>query len=428
MRKPNEQRGSMSLEATSQAVLVAVLMIFTIQTVRAQVFTVVHHFNGFPNDGAFPLTNLVQDTAGNLYGTTSQAGTFGGGTVFKLDPTGKKTVLFNFFKDTRLDAGFHPFAGLTLDAAGNLYGTTVTGGDHTCDPPFGCGTVFKLDPTGRLTVLHRFHGLDGDQPFAGLVLDAAGNLYGTTAGGGVSTFCNGFIGCGVVFKLDTTGKLSVLHGFTNSPDGATPAADLVLDTVGNLYGTTGRGGDSDCRCGTIFKIDATGAETILHTFRGFVGEGIGPDGGLVLDATTGSLYGTTSGTSQIGGSGPGTIFVLQSGTLSVLHQFTKSEGSPGGDLVLDKAGNLYGTTVDGGFLTCKRTSGFGCGTVFKWSPLTGLAELYRFTATSDGYFPEAGLFRDAAGNLYGTTFRGGFFDDECGTSDVGCGVVFKITP
>jgi uncharacterized repeat protein (TIGR03803 family) len=237
--------------------------------------------------------------------------------------------------------GANPIAGLVPDAAGNLYGTTSAGGviGGTCKILGGCGVVFKLDTSGTETVLYRFTGLaDGTYPLAGLVLDAAGNLYGTTSGGGVvAGTCNG---CGVVFKLDTAGTETVLHSFTGSPDGDSPRAGLVRDAAGNLYGTTLGGGTSNL--GTVFKLDPAGTETVLHSFSG--PDGSAPTAGLVLDAA-GNLYGTTSGTA----------FKLDTtGIMTLLHTFTGSSDGAGplGGLVLDAAGNLYGTAPNGGALNC----------------------------------------------------------------------------
>jgi uncharacterized repeat protein (TIGR03803 family) len=251
-------------------------------------FTVLYSFNG-GTDGAQPHAGLVRDAAGNLYGTTIRGG--GGsnlGTVFKLDTTGAETVLYSF---TGFPDGAKPRAGLVLDAAGNLYGTTYHGGASDL------GTVFRLDTTGAETVLHSFSGRDGQNPYAGLVRDAAGNFYGTTQNGG------GDFAAGTVFKLDTTGKETVLHSFTGGSDGANPYAGLIRDAAGNFYATTFTGGAYGF--GTVFKLDATGNETVLYSFTG------GADGGhsragLIRDAA-GNLYGTTG----LGGAfSLGTVFKL----------------------------------------------------------------------------------------------------------------------
>ena len=189
------------------------------------------------------------DKEGNLYGTAAYGGSFGQGTVFKMDASGNETTLYSFMN---LPDGANPLAGLVIDGGGHLYGTTANGGDLNCTSfsgVDGCGIVFKLNPTGKETVLHTFTGPDGAFPFAGLVMDQAGNLYGDAGGGGDFTCGPGF-GCGIVFKLNPTGKETVLHTFTG-PDGAFPMASL-MESGGNLYGTASGGGASGD--GTVFKL------------------------------------------------------------------------------------------------------------------------------------------------------------------------------
>jgi uncharacterized repeat protein (TIGR03803 family) len=322
--------------------------------------TVLYSFTGTGGDGGNPFAGLVRDAAGNLYGTTFHGGASGAGTVFNLDNTGKETVLYSF---TGLPDGEGPHAGLLRDAAGNLYGTTEEGGSGACSFggfDYGCGTVFMLDTAGKETVLYSFSGTGGDGavPYAGLVRDAAGNLYGTTSGGGASSE-------GTVFKLDTTGKETVLHSFTGTGrDGTYPYAPLIRDSKGNLYGTTYGGGASGA--GMVFKLDSAGKETVLYSFTGTGGDGAGPMVGLVQDAK-GNLYGTT----RYGGSfhgvcyqsgGCGVVFMLdKGGKETVLHKFAGSDGlQPLAGLVRDAKGNFYGTTSEGG------ASGFG--TVFELTP------------------------------------------------------------
>jgi uncharacterized repeat protein (TIGR03803 family) len=299
------------------------------------------------------------------------------------------TILYSF---TGGADGAGPFAGLIRDAAGNLYGTTKAGGDLACK----CGTVFKLDTTGKETVLHSFtNNPDGAYPSAGLIRGPGGNLYGTTERGGA-------VGFGTVFKLTLpTGEESVLHSFTGGADGRFVEAGLVRDAAGNLYGTTFRGAP---RFGAVFKVDAAGNETVLHSFTGQP-DGETPNAALVRD-TAGNLYGTTIGG---GTSNLGTVFKLgTTGTYKVLHSFTG--GADGRDpfaaLVLDAAGNLYGTTYYGG--SAVACSGYGCGTVFKVDRTGQETVLYTFKGATDGKNPWAGLVRDAAGNLYGTNVGGGF--------------------
>jgi len=292
-------------------------------------------------DGGNPQADLIRDTANNLFGTTAGGGAHNYGTVFEVSVGGVETVLHSF-TGTGGD-GAYPFAGLVRDATGNLYSTTVGGGIHSA------GTVFKVDKAGTETVLYSFTGgVDGLNPFAGLVLDAAGNLYGTTKYGGTS-------GAGTVFKVDTTGKETVLHNFLGGADGQYPSAGLVLDAAGNLYSTTVGGGTSGD--GTVYKVDPTGKHTVLHSFRGGA-DGAYPYAGLIQDAV-GNLYGTTS---YGGASDAGTVYkVYLKGKETILYSFKGGANgiSPQADLVKDEAGDLYGTTKYGG--------AFGAGMVFELS-------------------------------------------------------------
>jgi len=300
--------------------------------------TVLYSFTG-GSDGKWPYASVIRDRAGNLYGTTHSGGDYGNGTVFKLDASGNETVLHSFAGGSD---GSVPLAGLIMDKAGNLFGTTYVGGTYNS------GTAFKLDPSGNETVLYTFTGgSDGGGPYAGsLIMDAAGNLYGTTSSGGA-------YGLGTVFKLDTFGFETVLHSF-NGSNGALLYSGLVMDAEGNLYGTTFGGGSTNC-CGTVFKLDTAGQETVLHTFTGVGGDGVFPLAGLVRDRL-GNLYGTTSGGGAYGG---GIVFKLdRSGYETVLHSFTGNGlAYANGDLLRDRLGNLYGTTFYGG--------DSGDGTVFK---------------------------------------------------------------
>jgi uncharacterized repeat protein (TIGR03803 family) len=380
---------------------------------QGQTFTVLYSFMGGP-DGRFP-SGVVRDNAGNLYGTTSSGGAFTYyGTVFKLDTTGNETVLYSF---TGGADGAQPEAGVIEDAAGNLYGTTVFGGD------LNLGTVFKLDNTGKETVLHSFTGgADGAQPVTGVILDKAGDLYGTTPFGGTDT-C--FDGCGTVFKLDKTGKETVLYSFMDGADGSVPEAGLVRDAAGNLYGTTSFGGTDTCfdGCGTVFKLDKTGKETVLYSFTGGA-DGAQPYAGVILDKA-GNLYGTTDGGGDLS---LGTVFKLnRAGKKTVLYSFTGAPDglSPLAGVIGDAAANLYGTTALGGIVTCD--GDIGCGTVFKRDKTGNETVLYAFTGGADGKLPAAPLIRDAAGNLYGAAEYGGNVSGSCSVGG-GCGVVFKIAP
>jgi len=226
--------------------------------------------------GAYP-SGVIQDSKGNLYGTTYVDGAYYAGTVFKLSKAGKETVLYNFCAQSGCADGEQPWAGVIRDAQGNFYGTTTNGGAS------GAGTVFKLSKTSKETVLYSFTGGSGGAtPYAGLILDAKGNLYGTTYNGGAS-------GVGTVFKLSKTGKETVLYSFTGGTDGASPYAGLILDAKGNLYGTTFYGGAYGA--GTVFKLSKTGKETVLHSFTGGT-DGKNPYADLIQDPK-GNLYGTT---------------------------------------------------------------------------------------------------------------------------------------
>ena len=198
-------------------------------------YRVLYEFTGGA-DGKWPRAGLIQDQQGNLYGTTWYGGSFDFGTVFKLEPSGKLTVLHSF---DGVD-GMWPIAALVQDAAGSLYGTTTNGGTPERGGCLhGCGTVFKIDASGKYSVLYAFTGgADGGQPQATVILDGEGNLYGTTPGGGTSGYCDEYNGCGVVFKLDQHGQESVLYTFTGKTDGATPSGGLVSDSVGSVYGVT----------------------------------------------------------------------------------------------------------------------------------------------------------------------------------------------
>jgi uncharacterized repeat protein (TIGR03803 family) len=326
--------------------------------------TTLHVFHGAPTDGVTPQEGLIRDAAGNIYGATFSGGAHGFGILYKLDVTGSETVLYQF---TGGADGAFPEVGFQ-DVAGNLYGTTGFNGQFVkCS--HDCGTVFKLDATGNLTTLYTFSGLDGDTPSTGpLIVDAAGNLYGTTAYGGSAPTCIHPLGCGTVFKLDPSGMLTTLHAFVgHEVEGEVPTGRLSRDEAGNLYGTTiGGGGDLG---GTVFKVDANGQMTTLHAFVSAPGGedgndpgGQNPQGGVLLGAT-GNLYGTT----QAGGvSEWGVLFEMnaESGQETVLNSFTQAGGGgPQGPLVLDSAGNLYGTGAVGGDLTCQPPA--GCGIVFK---------------------------------------------------------------
>ena len=316
---------------TLELAIMFLATVITTQLAQAQTFTILYSFtNGA--DGGQPYSSLVRDSAGNLYGTTAVGGAAGFGTVFKMGKTGKETVLYSFSGGAD---GANPWAGLTWGPKGHLYGTTEGGGTA------GFGTVFKITKTGKKTVLHNFTGTAGDgaYPFSLLVWDTAGKLYGTTYKGGAS-------GNGTVFKMTKTGKLTVLYSFKGASDGENPYDGVVLDPAGNLYGTTF--GAFGIDYGTVFKLNTAHKEKVLHNFTGGADGGYPYYGGLVRDAA-GNLYGTTSfgGAHQYFG----TVFkVSKTGQQTVLYSFTGQAdgGQPNASVILDSAGNLYGTTVGGG--------------------------------------------------------------------------------
>ena len=284
-----EQRCKRTLAGLSQAAnLLALMLLFAVvltvtQAASARTFRLLYQFRS-GRDGSSPYSNLILDPQGNLYGTTMIDGAYSYGTVFKVSPEGKETVLHSF-TGTGGD-GANPVAPLIRDAAGNIYGTTEYGGlfGYACGPN-GCGTVFKVDPGGKETVLYRFTGVAGDgmNPEQGLVRDSEGNIYGTTfQGGSYDTNGNSW---GTVFKIDPAGEETVLHSFNPYlppyDDGAWPlGGSLVRDGAGNLYGTTYIGGLGSL--GTVFKLDPHRQVSILYSFAGS-GDGRFPYGSLARD-------------------------------------------------------------------------------------------------------------------------------------------------
>ena len=365
---------------------------------QARTLTVLHTFGNI-NDGANPQAGLIRDPGGNFYGVTTAGGTHNLGTVFKLDSGGTETVLYSFSGGTD---GRYPIGGLIRDGAGNLYGTTVGGAPG--GPGFG--TVFKLDSAGHETTLYTFTGgTDGASPSGTLLRDASGNLYGTTQNGGIN--CGN--GCGTVFKVDPAGHETVLYSFTGGTDGSNPVVGVIRDAAGNFYGTASAGGDlSACTipgvpsgCGVVFKLDGTGSFSVLYTFSGGA-DGGNPASPLLLDAA-GNLYGTAArGGLTACQFGCGTLFKLDtSETLTVLYSFpgTTDANTPTGPLLRDSAGFIWGTTTGGGRVSL--------GTVYRVDAAGHAIKLHSFTAGSDGGSPYGGVIRDAAGNFYGTAIGGG---------------------
>jgi uncharacterized repeat protein (TIGR03803 family) len=411
--------------------------------------TVLYSFSGTGTnpDGARPMAGLVAGPDGNLYGTTSEGGNSicTCGAVFRLTPpaqgqtTWTETVVYSF--QGYPNDGQAPFATLLFDQAGNLYGTTLLGGAAQS------GTIFMIQgATGfnpSETILYQFAGptADGQFPYAGLTLDAAGALYGTTALGGVKNQ-------GMVFKF-SGGALSVLHSFAGGKDGGQPFGGVIFDANGNLFGTTSSDGSSGWSGGTVFRLASNGTETVLHRFTDVIiggGRGDPFDGGIPIGNVTLDAVGNIYGTTEIGGSGNITGESTNAGTVyklaapkpdgskwkeTLLHSFNGNTGNPNttdganpmGGLLMDAAGNLYGTTIAGGEADSE------AGTLFKLTPGKSgksawtFSTLYSFGGYPDGGGPIGNLIADVQGNLYGATSYG-----TTSPNSAQVGTVFRLTP
>ncbi|MBZ5570821.1 MAG: hypothetical protein LAO09_02950 [Acidobacteriia bacterium] len=411
---------------------------------QGQTYTVLHTFSG--PDGARPAEGVTFDAAGNMYGVTSKGGTFNRGAVYELSPGGggtwTETVLYSFGAKNR--DGTTPTGGLVFDTAGNIYGTTQHGG------AVNLGTVFQLSPGGGGTwvekVLHNFgQGTDGALPMAGLSMDSAGNLFGTTNNGGTYQNCDvPATSCGTVFELSPNGgggwTYSVIHNFQGQTnDGYFPKAAVTPDGLGNLYGTASYGGPY--AGGIVFKLVPSGNQwkwKLVHPYGdppGHLGAGQlpppgGPEGyypyaGMVFDPA-GNMWSTT----VTGGAHNGTIVTfVPNGNGGWIQYHPAGLGFNGyglypvGNLTPDAAGNIYGTTLKGGSA--------GNGTIFVVKPVPkGWKQtvLYNFAGGTDGGYSDATLVADQDGNLYGTTWYGGD-TGHCTTNQPipGCGVVFKLS-
>jgi uncharacterized repeat protein (TIGR03803 family) len=403
-----------------------------------------YHFKA-GSDGLNPQAGVTFDSAGNLFGTTYQGGginscSLGCGAVFELKPKGggkwSESLPHSF---SSMNNGVDPGGPVVFDSAGNLFGTTIAGGNDG-------GTVFKLIRKGggwQYDLVYRFRLYnskhpDGEQPTGGLVIDGAGILYGTTSSGGTCQYSSS---CGTLFKLTPKSgggwRESILYNFcvqTNCPDGYGPTGSLIFDAAGNLYGTTFGGGAY--QGGTVFRVDPTGKETVLYSFQFQPKNDVSyPLGPLLFDAA-GNLYGTAINggpTSPQCPRGCGGVFELvRSGngwTESVLHLFLGgTDGAyPSGNLVFDGLGNLYGTTQQGGSTVCQA----GCGTVFELTPSNGdwtESLIYTFQGGNDGVSPFSGLTPDISGNMYGTTEVGGGGQNCGGNGFHWCGSVFELSP
>jgi uncharacterized repeat protein (TIGR03803 family) len=387
------------------------------QSAQAQTFKVIHDFTGV--GGAHPLAGLTIDKQGNLYGTTAWGGVYDGGTAFELKHTSSGFVFGLLHSFAGGNDGQFPTAPVVVGADGRLYGTTFTGGSH------GWGTIFSLSRPVHCvgvcswteTVLYRFAGgNDGRNPWAGVVFDKAGNLYGTNPYGGSA-------GQGVVYELKPSNgawKDHILYSFTGGQDGDSPLAGITFDKAGNLYGTANAGGMPVCQfgCGTVYELEPSASgwkERTLYEFKDG-SDGSAPQAGVIIDGS-GKLYGATPGG---GSAGVGEVFELTpaagSWTFGLLHSFSGRSGlGPLSNLVMDKAGNLYGATGEDGI--------YGGGSVFKLTPTKDgwtYIDLHDFTLSGDGgATAQGGLVIDSNGNLYGTTYTDG-------TNRLG--VVFEITP
>jgi uncharacterized repeat protein (TIGR03803 family) len=389
------------------------------ETAAASTAKVIYSFAG-DNDGEYTDTDLVMDSKGNLFGTTVQGGAFDTGTVFQLAPSGSTwihTVLYSF---TGGADGGQPYKGVTLDSAGNLYGTAVVGGKGgACES--GCGVVYKLGKSGTKwtqSVLYSFTGgTDGYGPGSGLTFDKQGNLYGMTPVGGAN-------GWGVIFELkpgqSSQWTFTVIHPFTGGNDGGSGSAGrFIFDSSGNFYGVATAGGAH--QSGTAYELSPTQTGswkfTTLYTFKGQPDAGF-PYGGLAFDKA-GNLYGTTY---YDGANDVGSVYKLthngNAWSETVLYSFKGGSDGNGsiGNVNFDAAGNLYGTTSEGG----ARCS---CGTIFKLTPGAGgkwtESVPYKFTDTPDAGYAYNGMVAGSAGTFYGATVHGGANND---------GAIYKFTP
>lgn len=432
---------SRSRRTITIAVVFAAMLIAA--SAHAQTFKVLHYFTGAA-DGANPNAGLTSDGVGGFYGTAAAGGANGYGTVYRLTIGGAGGFVSPIYAFADGDDGNGPASRVLLGPDLALYGTTIQGGGTLCengnDDVVGCGTVYRIAVPhvcktlvcpGTETVLYRFQGsTDGANPGNGdLAFDTAGNIYGTTLYGGPPISClPPANGCGVVYQLTHFGngwQENVIHSFAPPPDGYFPFAGVIFDSAGNLYGTTVQGGSGGgiLPPGTVYRLAASNwTETILHSFPGDGSEGSDPVGGLLLDSA-GNLYGTTVG----GGPGSGTIYSLtkEGNGFQVLYTFPFQENGLGSyaNLTMGSDGNLYGTTVANGL--------YGYGNVFKLSPSQNgwlYTSLHDFTDGDDGANPYSSVYIDPNGNLYGTTSLGGKTGTNCDpTNSNQCGVIWQIT-
>jgi len=380
-------------------------------TMHAQTLTTVYNFQGPPTDGSWPCAGVTKSITGSLFGTTQFGGQSGYGIAFEFDSGGSETVAHSFVGGTD---GENPCAPLVPGPNGSLFGTTIFGGYAEN------GTVFEIENSQFTGAFDFRGGANGAFPSG---LDYAnGALYGTAPQGG-GGMCPG--GCGIIFRLDRFGHETVLHTF-QGPDGAYPSAGVIHDKFGNLYGTTEGGGDNHfCApygCGTVFKLDRSGQFSVLHSFTGGENDGWFVVRGVVLDSA-GNLFGTTSGGGRWN---LGTIYEIpKTGKEKIVYSFAgPPDGATPNQLVSGLDGKLYGTTYTGGDLNCYGLSG-GCGTIFEADKLGNEKVLYRFNGTTDGAQPTGAVLIDEQLNMYGTTQSG--VKDGCPFSHGGCGTIWKLS-
>ena len=381
------------------ALMLLLLVAATAATSPAQTFKTLYNFcskssGGYCTDGQNPNSPLVQGTNGDLYGTTVFGGDNGGnyGTVFKVTPAGKLTTLYSFCSQPSCTDGFGPQGALLLATDGNFYGITNEGG------AYNDGTVFKITAAGKLTMLHSFNGTDGGYPQAGLIQATNGNFYGTTSWGGA--YDNG-----TAFEMTASGTLTTLHSFceeSGCPDGTELTSGLIQATDGNFYGTTYNGGYNPCGPGTFFQLTPSGTLTTLADFC--APNGFYPDSAPV-QAANGNFYGTTAAGGDGANTGYGTVYEMTpTGSATWLYSFCLQPGCADGEwpraaLALGPDGNFYGTTYGGSL---------SLGTVFEITPAGQLTTLHTFAGSpSDGANPIGALLLDTNGTFYGATWDGG---------------------
>lgn len=402
-----DQADSRSSRRTTVILFASLLFVLAVvsQTAHSQTYKVIYNFTGQGSDGATPYGGPTLDRLGNLYGTTNLGGTYGSGSVYRLSPNGsswKYTSLYSFKGVT--DGAGPGYGTLAIGADRALFGTTEGGGNF--------GTAFAICACpGREIQIQRFgSGTDGAEPMSGVVLDSAGNFYGTTLLGGAN-------GNGAVYEAKRSGKTwteNVIYSFTGGSDAINPVATVSLDAQGNLFGTAPAGGAFGN--GAVYKLSRSTSgwtESVLYSFQGGT-DGANPVGGVIVDRA-GNLYGTTF---DGGINGGGTVYELSpsngSWTFTVLYSFVGGYGGPYNKLTFDTRGNLYGFTNSEG--------AHGFGEIFKLTPSNGawtLTALYDFPGGTDGGFPYGSVAVDSAGNVFGTAVVGGSSNQ---------GVIFEITP